>query len=221
MSESFRLMTANLLHVRADPVDFERLLDEVQPDILVTQELGPACARVVEKHYPNHRLDPAPGFTGRGVATRFPAEFGDIDMPVRNGTWAFVDVQGQLLRLVGMHLVNPIEFPWWSSVLNRRRQLEALFAWTGLSDPDIPLVVAGDMNASPRWPAYKQMADRWDDLVARSVENPERTWAWRPGWPRMLRIDHIFGTRITATGVMVQPIEGSDHHAVIADLRFA
>lgn len=220
MSESFRLMTANLLHERANPAGFERLLDEIDPDILFTQELAHACAQVVESRYPNHRLDPAPGFKGRGVASRFPGEFGDIEMPVRSGTWAFLDVGGQLLRLVGMHLVNPIEFPWWSSVLNRKKQLEALFAWTGLSDPDIPLVVAGDMNASPRWPAYRQMTSRWNDVVAQSVESPERTWAWRPGWPRMLRIDHILGTRIAATGVMVRPIEGSDHHAVIADLKF-
>lgn len=220
MQSSFRLMTANLLHVHADPDAFGRLLEDMAPDILVTQELGPACARVVEEHYPNHRLDPSPGFTGRGIASHFPGEFGDIDMPVRKGTWAFFDVDGQLLRVAGMHLVNPIEFPWWRSVRNRKRQLAALFSWTGMSDGDVPLVVAGDMNASPRWPAYRQMAERWDDVVASHVEEPERTWGWRPGWPRLLRIDHVFGTLVTATGVIIQPIEGSDHDAVVVDLDF-
>lgn len=213
-------MTANLLHERADVGQFARLLDRVSPDILVTQELGPRCARVIEERYDSHRLDPARGFTGRGVASRFPGELGDIDMPVRKGTWGFFEVDGQLLRLVGMHLVNPIEFPWWTSVRDRSRQLEALFTWTGLTDDDIPLVVAGDMNASPRWPAYRQMAARWADLVADSVDEPERTWGWRPGWPRMLRIDHVFGTHLAATNVEVEPIEGSDHHAVVVDLEF-
>lgn len=223
MTSRFRLMTANLLHDRGDPHALEGLLAEVKPDLLVTQELSTGCASVIADYFPHHHLTPAPGFAGRGIASCLPASFGDIRMPVRSGTWAMVAVEGRLLRLVGMHLANPIHFPWWTSLRARSRQLEALFEWVDSGDDDVPLVVAGDMNASPRWPAYRRMADRWDDLVLHgAIDNdvhPERTWAWRPGWPRLLRIDHVFGLGVGVGGAQVVPIGGSDHHAVIVDVE--
>lgn len=216
-------MTANLLHDRGRPEALSALLAEMEPDLLVTQELSESCASVIADHFPNHHLRPTSGFTGRGIASRLPASFGEIAMPVRPGTWAIVAVEGRLLRLVGMHLANPIQFPWWRSLRARLHQLEAMFDWVDSGDEDMPLVVAGDMNASPRWPAYKRMSDRWTDLAVlsatRNEVTPQRTWAWRPGWPRLLRIDHVFGMGVEVDGVSVAPIGGSDHHAVIVDIE--
>lgn len=225
MGQSFKLMTANLLHDHGDPEAFEKLIEAVAPDIVVAQELGTECAEVLTDHFPNHHLRPAHDFTGRGIASRLAAEFGDIAMPAREATWAMVMVGSGVLRLVGMHLVNPIEFPQWRSVRRRRRQLEALFDWTDSADDDVPLIVAGDMNASPSWPAYRMMSERWTDLVVEATSavglSPEPTWGWRPGWPRMLRIDHVFGMGVHSTGARVEPISGSDHHAVIVDVEIA
>jgi endonuclease/exonuclease/phosphatase (EEP) superfamily protein YafD len=36
----------------------------------------------------------------------------------------------------------------------------------------------------------------------------------------MLRIDHVFGSGVEAARVEVEPIAGSDHAAVVVDLRF-
>lgn len=223
MGQSLRLMTANLLHDRGDPEAFRALIETVDPDVVVTQELGAECAGVLADEYRYHYLRPANDFTGRGIASRLPAEFGDIAMPVRKATSAIFMFDSRALRLVGMHLVNPIEFPQWRSVRRRRRQLEALFEWTDAADDDLPLIVAGDMNASPRWPAYRMMSERWSDLVAEANRaigrSPEPTWAWRPGWPRMLRIDHVFGMGVRPIGAGVEPISGSDHHAVIVEVE--
>lgn len=222
MTASFRLMTANLLHDRCDASDFARLLEDMEPDILVCQELGPFCADVVASAYPHQRLRPALGFTGRGIATRFEASFGEIDMPGRPGTSALLDVDGARVRLAGVHLLNPIAFPWWESVRARSRQLDGLFDWLG-EDTTGPVLVAGDFNASPIWPAYRQVVSRLDDLVAdhaeRQGDRARPTWGWRPGWPKMLRIDHVFGTGIEATAVQVEPIVGTDHAAVVVDLE--
>lgn len=220
----FRLMTANLLHDRCDASDFSRLVETLDPDVIVTQELGPFCADVVAGAYPKHRLQPALDFTGRGIATRFEAEFGDIRMPGRMGTSVLFDVEGTPVRVAGVHLLNPVMFPWWRSAQGRGRQLDELFAWLE-EDPNTPTVVAGDFNASPRWPVYKRTAARLTDLVAEwaSVEgtDPKPTWGWRPGWPRLLRIDHVFGTRVRAREVSVHPIEGSDHASLAVDLELA
>ena len=221
MSTSFRLMTVNLLHERCDVADFARVLDETDPDVVVAQELGPYCADVISGKYPHHRLRPALGFFGRGIASRLDAVFGDIDMPVRPGTSAQLDVHGIEVRLGGVHLLNPITFPWWRSVQARRRQLDGLFDWLD-EEEGRPVLVAGDLNASPIWPAYKRMEARLTDLVAdraaRDGRSAEPTWGWRPGWPRMLRIDHVFGSGLRAEKVEVEPVRGTDHFAVIVDL---
>jgi endonuclease/exonuclease/phosphatase (EEP) superfamily protein YafD len=90
-------------------------------------------------------------------------------------------------------------------------------------DADDPVVVAGDFNATPIWPVYRKVVSRLEDLVAQHAERTgsgaEPTWGWRPGWPRMLRIDHVFGRGVKADEVRVVPIVGSDHAAVVVDLR--
>lgn len=221
MPGSFRLMTVNLLHERCDASDFARVVDELDPDVVVAQEVGPHCADVLASKYPYHRLRPALGFLGRGVATRFEGQFGEIDMSVRPGTWAKLDIGGRPVMVGGVHLYNPINFPWWRSVRERGRQLDGLFDWLDGAG-GLPLLVAGDFNASPIWPAYKRVAGRLTDLVAdwsdRNDRSTESTWGWRPGWPKMLRIDHVFGRGVEASHVRVEPVRGTDHAAVVVDL---
>lgn len=188
--------------------------------MVVTQELGYEYVEILTGRYDSHHLNPTDDFTGRGIATHLDAVFGDIPMPARLGTSAALDVAGTVWHLAGIHLINPINFPWWTSVRGRTDQLEAIDRWS--EELSGPKIVAGDFNASPRWPAYRHMAARWHDVVADHVsgsgDRPERTWSWRPGWPRMLRIDHVFGSGVTATNVCVVPIVGSDHDAVVVDL---
>lgn len=222
MDSVLRLMTANLLHDRCDVDHFASVVEDLEPDIVVAQELGPRCAEVLKGIYPNHRLHPTHGFLGRGIATRFDAEFGDIEMPGRSSTFATIHLGETSLRLAGIHLLNPINYPWWVTARTRGGQLDALFRWLDEGGGEVPVIVAGDFNASPAWRAYRRVAARLDDVVvewaARSGSRPERTWGWRPGWPRMLRIDHIFGRGVRAEHVQVIPIRGTDHAAVVADL---
>jgi len=220
MYRAFRLMTVNLLQDRCDVSRFAETLDEVRPDVVVAQELAPAPAEALAERYKYSRLHPSLDFTGRGVASRLRADFDDIPMPLRDGTAAVLDVDGVPVRLAGIHLMNPISFPWWRSALARRRQVRAILGWLG--EDEGPVIVAGDFNATGSWPAYKAMAARLTDLVAeessRRGDSPGPTWAWRPAWPRMLRIDHVFGSRLRATETLVVPIAGSDHAAVVADI---
>lgn len=223
MSQSFRLVTANLLHERGDAAAVADLLDTHRPDVVVIQELGPAASEVISARFPHHRLLPAADFTGRGIATRFPARFGEFDMPRRPGIWAVMEVDGTKLRIGNVHFANPISFPWWSSVRARSCQLDALFEW--LEEDGAPTVVAGDFNASPIWPVYKRVSARLTDVVSAHAEatgvEPERTWGWRPGWRRLLRIDHVFATPgLVANAVSVEPLTGSDHWALVVDLEF-
>ena len=225
MDRPIRLMTANLLAGRADVMNLAGILDGLEPHILATQELGHEAAEMIGARYPHHYLRPAEDARGRGIATRFAAEFGQISMPWRNGLWGRIELGPRTCLIANLHLRNPTAFPFWRSVRIRGEQLEALFAWADESaDGGAPFILAGDMNASPAWPVYKELAGRWDDLVAgQAAESGEETiptWAWRPRWPRLLRIDHVFGTGARVVSTEVVPMRGSDHAAVVVDLVF-
>lgn len=225
MERAIRLMTANLLAGRADNRHLAAILDQMDPDLVVTQEMGFAAANVLADRFPHHDLRPADDSGGRGVASRFEARFGEIPMPWRSGLWAQVDTGSRSFLLANVHMRNPIAFPAWRSVRIRNGQLNALFRWADeQGDRDQPFVLAGDLNATPAWPAYKRLAERWTDLVAHSAEEPgdvrAPTWAWRPGWPKVLRIDHVFGRDARVVSALVEPVRGSDHAALIVDLVF-
>lgn len=211
-------MTANVLEDAVDTVRLGELIDRVNPDLVVLQEMTEGAAAVLADRFEHHFLFPSVEFEGRGVASKLVAECGSIDLPWRSGTWARVEIDGKSLIVAGVHMSNPIQFPWWQSLRERREQFDALLAWVDRQDADA-LIVAGDMNASPAWPLYRRLSERFDDLALSAADGePEATWGWRPGWPRMLRIDHIFGSGVKPVATQVEPIKGSDHHALIVDV---
>jgi endonuclease/exonuclease/phosphatase family metal-dependent hydrolase len=216
-------MTGNLLKNRADAGYLGDLLDRLDPDLVFLQEMTAISAQVLADRFEHYFIFPSKEFEGRGVASKLPAEGGSVDLPWRPGTWARVSVDGKTLIGAGVHMSNPIQFPSWRSIRERRDQVGALLAWADGLESDA-LVIAGDMNASPAWPLYRRLAERWQDLAVQAAEatgdQPEPTWGWRPGWPRMLRIDHVFGSGVTAVGTQVEPMRGSDHHALIVDITF-
>jgi endonuclease/exonuclease/phosphatase (EEP) superfamily protein YafD len=223
MAQSFRLMTVNLLNGRADAGHLAEILDRLEPHLVLTQEMGPNAAEVIAARYPHHDLQPALDHTGRGIASRFDAEFGSIPLPWRLGSWARVGIGARHLLVAGVHMPNPIDFPWWMSIRRRRDELDALFSWADSTIGDEALVVAGDMNATLRWPVYRRLAERWEDLVVTAAQlsgaETAPTWGWRPGWPLMLRIDHVFGAGVLGVATTVEPVRGSDHAALVVDLE--
>ena len=222
MRKPIRLMTVNLLNGRADPEHLARLLERLQPDVIVGQELGPDAAEVIADHFPHHDLHPALDHRGMGIAGVLATTFGPLPLPLRSGRWARVGVGDEVLVVATVHLINPIDFPWWRSVRGRTDQLDSLDAWVDDNVGEASFVLAGDLNASPRWPAYRRLAERWEDLAVQAAQSagtrPELTWGWRPGWPRMLRIDHAFGSGVRGVGTTVEPVRGSDHAALVVDL---
>jgi endonuclease/exonuclease/phosphatase family metal-dependent hydrolase len=221
----FRLMTANLLNGRADPAHVAEILDRLEPTIVVIQEMGPDIAEVIADRYPHHDLAPALDHEGRGVASRLPAEFGSRRLSWRALVSARFDIDGEPVVVAGIHMRNPVVFPWWRSVRLRGEQIDAVFSWADSEVGGARFVLAGDMNASPAWPAYRRVAGRWSDLVLDRAEaeggRPAPTWGWRPGWPRLLRIDHVFGQGVAVGLVRIEPVRGSDHAAVVVDVETA
>ncbi len=214
-----RLVTMNLLGGRGVPADLERFLRVVRPDVVCAQEVGHDAGRILERWYPYGRVEPAFRAMGRALVASVPVDVDDVPMPFRSGLTTTLPAECALggARLIGVHLANPIDPFTGPSV--RRGQLRALVP---LLAGDDPLIVAGDMNATPIWPAYRRLAGHLSDLVEehadRSGVTPPRTWAKRPGGAVLLRIDHVFGRGVVAKRVDVDRLIGVDHLPVIVDL---
>ena len=217
----FRVLTGNVLDDRADTGYLADLIDRLDPDLVFLQEMAKGPDKVLAERFDHHYLSPGRDCMGRGVASKHEAEFGSLDLPWRPGTYARLSVAGWTLTAAGVHMPNPIVFPWWRAVKQRRDQVDALLSWAD-GEPSDRLIVAGDMNASPAWPLYRRLTEQLVDLpkqaAARGGTRPERTWGWRPGWPRMLRIDHVFGRGVSAVETGVHRIRGSDHYGVVVDI---
>jgi endonuclease/exonuclease/phosphatase (EEP) superfamily protein YafD len=223
MPDGFRLLTVNLFSRWVDVEDLDHALDELVPDVLVAQELGPAAAEVIASRFPDHHLVPDTRYSGWGMASRLP-----VDIEVSKPGWGRgghgrVSVGGRDVYVAAAHILDPMHRPVAKTKRRRVEQADALVEWGTSLPAGAPQVVAGDMNATPSWEVYKRLAARWRDLVheaaIRTGEKPRATWGPPGRSVRLLRIDHVFGSGVTATDVILRPIRGSDHSALVVDLE--
>jgi hypothetical protein len=217
--QTFRFATINLFTRFVDPGHLARVLDEVEPDLLVAVEMAPKAADVIAPRFEHHHLRPDRGFDGWGVAGRFPLDVSDEKSPWGRGGAVRVDIGDATLHLAVVHIYDPLHRPLRETTSRRRREVDGLLAWGETLPSDEPQLVAGDFNATPIWPVYRRLTRRWPDLLtAPNLGRPHRTWGLPIG-PRLLRIDHLLGTGIEAAGSSVVKVRGSDHHMLVADLR--
>ncbi len=215
---AIRVMTVNLLNGRADPASFAALVDEVRPDVVAAQELGPNAAEVVTERFSFGIVDPGEDHMGRALVATRPFRVTDLELPYRPGLRGFLDVDGIETEILSVHLANPVAPPR-GRLPERRRQIEALERWLRRR---CPRILMGDLNSTPAWPAYRRLTAHLDDVVARWAQETgvraPRTWGHRPWWPAVLRIDHVLATGFVAVGVDVRRVRGTDHRAVVVDL---
>jgi endonuclease/exonuclease/phosphatase (EEP) superfamily protein YafD len=220
MSDTFRLMTANLYDGNVDPNSLARVLAEVDPDVIVCQEFARNVANVVAEHFPHTDLHPASGYQGRAVAARFPFTSGSLALPERRASVAAFSpgVHPSLptgLELVGTHLVNPIDRPLRVTASVRHQQVSGILEH--LRGISTPCAVAGDLNATPVYRSYRRLAAELTDMPA-SVR-PLRTWGPWPWFPRLLRIDHVFANGLECLATQRVKVRGGDHSLLVVDLR--
>lgn len=219
-------MTANLWANRVDAPAFGGQVRHFDPDVVVTQELGPAAAEQLADIYPYGDLVPANDFMGMGIALNRPGKVTTLELPHKGGLigrlepddWPMLD---EPLEIMNMHFAAPGPKGIPTALVARRGQWAGFEQYLATAE-DIPRLVIGDMNSTPLWPLYRKLAGRFVD-VHRTVAKrfgrlPRRTWGPTPTSPRFLRIDHVFTNRVQVSDLWVVPIKGSDHSAIIFDV---
>lgn len=136
-----------------------------------------------------------------------------VDFGIRRSPIVTLDYAGRQVELVGVHPLSPITGRRASA---RDQQLAAVAEW--VAGRPGPVVVAGDLNATP-WTAAFRMLVAAGDLVS-----SQRGFGLQASWPDLpmplrIPIDHLLHSDdLVTVDRRLGPSAGSDHRALIVDL---
>lgn len=221
-----RLLTANLL---AGSADAEALVDLVRRhsvEVLAVQEFTPAIAAELDRLgldqlLPFRELHPVVGTPGSGLYARYPISAGGVRH--NSGGWGFLQAYGTVAvpaaAPVQVESVHPAAPYALDQVGHWRRDLAAQPPAT----PDGQLrVLAGDFNATLDHAPLRALLDTgYVDAAAAAGTGLSGTWGPYDGdLIPPVTIDHVLvDQRIAVRAAAVHPIPGSDHRAVLTELR--
>ncbi|MGY1843336.1 endonuclease/exonuclease/phosphatase family protein [Modestobacter sp. SYSU DS0875] len=220
-----RVVSANMLHGRADPAALVALAADQDADVLALMEVTPEAASGllaagVADLLPTGHVVPAgegqPAGAGGALWTRLAVRQRTV-VPGRFGQpAALLTVPGAPdVEVTAVHTHPPTSSP--TQVARWVEDLQLL------PDPEsgVLRVLAGDFNATPDHAAFRRLLRRgWVDAAAATGQARRATW-WpmRVPQPR-LTLDHVLvDPRIAVDALQVVHVPGTDHRALVADLR--
>lgn len=140
-----------------------------------------------------------------------------IEVDVAGETAAVtVTVDGARIDVIGVHPPSPLSA---ARADRRDRMLAATGDWVATRDR--PVVVVGDLNATPWSEAHRIL--RWRGGLVDSLQGSGWQPSWPVGWgPLMIPIDHVLHTRdIGSTDRRTGPSFGSAHRPVVVTIGLA
>lgn len=243
-AEELRVMTYNVHRCRGldrqwSPERIAHVIAECRPDVVALQELDVGRARsgsidqaeVIARalgmdvqFFPAVRI--MEELYGDAILSRLPSRLvkagalprlrGVPGLEQRGALWSSVRVGAMDVQVINTHL----------GLLERERlkQTDELLgpAWLGHPECRSPIVLAGDLNATPRTRSYRKLAARFADArLAPCATGRRATFPTR--YPA-LRIDHVFvdhAVEVLAAETVRTPLAliASDHLPVVVHLR--
>lgn len=214
------VMTASLLHGRADMARISQEIRAQGVDVLVMTEVRRATesrlrAAGVYDLLP-HAVPRTPTGAGTVIRSRLrltplPAAGGPIGTSPRNP--AATMRLGQDLTVRGVHPAPPVD----SRVRQWRTNLDNLTAWA--RDATGPVIMAGDFNASVDHPGMRELLEtglRDAHEVAGAGRPP--TWPRGRSVPPFVHIDHVLVRGVDVDSAEEVRVPGTDHVAVLVHL---
>ncbi len=218
------VMTANLLHGRADPDALARTVQRHDVDVLCVQEVHRAAldalADRLAGRLPHQHTLPGTGGGGAGIFSRHP--LADPTCPDGYGfPPVMADVRVPTGRAPGTRTITVLSFHSkaplgnggtgpWSDDLDRLGRLTAGHPGS--------LIVAGDFNATRDHRPFRDLlAAGFTDAAQDAGAGLVPTFPAKPYRVPIAALDHVLlGRGLVGLRVRTVPTPGSDHRAVIA-----
>ncbi len=211
------IVAANVHVGNRDPAPLIAWLRAQPADVVMLTELTPvyanALAHRLGKDYPFREFAPDDSPFGIGLLSRTPLTAVEHHASADGIPFltAMIELGGVPTRIVAIHPMPPVAAYWHGE---RDALLRMLASWA----PRAPLIVAGDLNATP-----------WSTgLISAESGGLLRTTSLAPTWPRWGRgvfgipIDHVLASAHWRRGESSRgPDIGSDHYPVRAALYWA
>lgn len=200
--------------VRTEDVDVVVLVetDEDLINALLATEVG------AQLQYRSGAVTPG-GTSGSAILSRFDLKE-EPGIAVPPGVVAFdqpvVTLQHPTLGSVRVAGVHP--FPPLGGGTNWHGGLQAISAWQA-NHTDIPLVLAGDFNASYAHPSFRRIASSFADTATAGGIFPVSTWPAYGAVPPFTAIDHVLVRGLAPTAWERIAIDGTDHFGILASVR--
>src|SRR5690606_14308659 len=106
--QTLRFAAVNLFTRFVDPGHHARVLDALQPDLMLAVEMAPKAADVIADHFEHQHLVPDPHFMGWGVAGRYDMTADEDVSWLGRGGALRVQLPGTVLHLAAIHLYDPL-----------------------------------------------------------------------------------------------------------------
>lgn len=213
------VLAANVHEGAASPTGILHLVERLRPDFLTIEELTPKLDRELEaaglaSWLPNQVLDAERFSSGTGIYSRFPLR----RLPSAGLPWRMVRAEaslpgGRRIRLVAVHPFPP----------NRAAQTgewEGALAALPSAGRGTPWILAGDFNATFDQAPFRDLVGRgYQDAGEVAGKGLESTFPQTGLLPPPITIDHVLADeRLGVVEYDVEPLPGSDHRAVYAEL---
>ena len=218
-----RVMTVNVLYGGADPASVVDMVRDRDVAVLGVQELTPSFhARLLDEGLDDllehSAVELRTGSSGTGLYSRHRVEQAAHEVEGRHeNPTVSVDIDGA--PAVEVTVVHPVP-PIGAGGRSGWRRTFADLPRPARPGGDGPVrLLVGDFNATVDQPT---MRDLLDDGYVDAAGAAGRGWVptWRTGLAPPLAIDHVLVDRTVGVGgVSVLDVPGSDHRAVVADLR--
>lgn len=236
---TFRVMTYNVHSCvgtdgKLEPERIAEVIARSGADVVALQEVDVCQTRSSGLHQPEwlaQRLGMRAHFTasrecdgghyGNAILSRFPFSVrSEGPLARRRGEqravqWLTLSVEGREVSVMNTHL--SIHFR------ERLMQIRQLLGaeWIAGAEPEIPLIICGDLNSNRLSPVYRGLAKALLDVQRVGGRRARPTW---PSRRPLLRIDHLFvspSLRVARCEVRRDSLSrlASDHLPLLAELR--
>ena len=235
---TLKVVSANLLFTNRNSAGLLAFVAEKDPDVIALQEFGPGISEALSvallPKYPYVFATPEPNPSGIALYSKFPCDLtplDKLDARALAGASSFPRVINRYQLTVGgkpVVLYNVHPYPPAGARGQEERNAQLRLVADLVAKERGPVVVAGDLNATPWCPYYADFIRASGLQSGRNGRGPIPTWPARgivPGLPWALRdfvripIDYVF----CSPGLVFRSFErgpaiGSDHLPVYAEI---
>ncbi len=218
------IMTANVLTPNRHSEKLIRLVNQYQPDVLVTLETDLWWQKqlgVIEDDYPFRMSCPLDNLYGMHLYSKYTLSESNIEYLVEENVPSIHTLltlpSGKQIR---MHFLHPAPPSPSNNEESSERDAELIMVAKSVSDSVSPVIVAGDLN-DVAWSSttrlFRKISRLLDPRVGRGMFNTFNADHWFMRWP----LDHLFHSEhFKLYDIRRMPHIGSDHFPLLTTLIF-